>query len=142
MFGEPKMAKERRFLAVAMTLVISVCAVRPSLAMPPLSCGDRGHAVCCCRMRIEQQTSGEQSCCQKKTAATKVCRCRQDQPEPTNIPTRNNSRPSRDWASEAATVVEVQITDSALGLRRCESPFGFISDSPPRWQSVACTWLL
>lgn len=142
MFGEFKMAKGRRLLAAGMALVLSVCAVAPSAAMSPLSCGERDHADCCCRIRVQQQTSGEHSCCQKKKAAVQVCQCRQDQPPPTDIPIRDNSRPGRDLALKAANVAEAQVTDLAQGMRCSQSPLGFSDHSSPRWQSVACTWLL
>ena len=140
-FGEQKMAKGRRLLAAGMALVLSVCTVGTSAAMSPLRCGERGHADCCCRAGMQQQTSDGHSCCQEKKAAARVCRCRQDQPQPTDVPTRNNSRPDRDWALKAADVAVVQIADLASGSRRCWSSLGLSYHSPPCWQSVACTWL-
>ncbi len=141
MLEEQEMAKGRRLLAAGMAFALSVCAVAPSAAMSPLRCGERGEAGCCCQSRVRQQTTGEHSCCQKKKAASHTCQCRQDQPPPTDIPNRNNSRLVRNWALKVADVAEVQIADLDRGSRRCVSPLGFTNHSPPRWQSVACTWL-
>ena len=141
MFGEFKMVKRRRLLAAGMALVLGVCAAGPSPAMSSLSCGERDVADCCCRIRLQQQTSAEHSCCQQKNAAVQVCQCRKNQPQPADIPTRNNSRPDRDWALKVADVAEVRIAESSHGSRRYGSALGLSYHSPPRWQSVACTWL-
>jgi len=134
------MAKGGRLLAAGMALVLSVCAVAPSATTCPLRCSERSKAACCCQLRV-QQTSGKHSCCQKEKASPHVCKCQHDQPQPTNLPNRNNSRQDRDWALQLADVAEVHISDLGRESRCSWSPLGFSYHFPPRWQSVACTWL-
>ncbi len=148
-FVERNVTNGRRFLAAVMALALSVCAVgSPVVTSSPLKCGRRCHvdhcrANCPCRQLAQQKRAAdEHSCCQKKEAAASVCQCWRNQPEPVNVPTRGASRLDHDWAVKAFDGAEIQIADSAYAGGRRHSLLGSSRESLPRWQSVACSWLL